>query len=52
MASNKDTVGGWIWWLTNVRTDVKRELTDQEVKDLLKSYMSGSEWNTAAKELK
>jgi hypothetical protein len=51
MKVTKDTIGGWMWYNTNVKEVVGRPLSDKEVKDVMKKYISGQSWQKTVEEM-
>lgn len=47
----KDTVGGWMWYAGQVKEQLGREMTELEVKDIFRKYITGVKWDTAILEI-
>lgn len=46
-----NAVGGWMWYCDLVKTELARQLSEQEYKDLLKMYIGGKTWMKAVEEM-
>lgn len=47
-----DTVGGWMWYTTQVKTGLGRVLTDAECKIVMKCYTSSKPFDQTVEDLK
>lgn len=47
-----DTIGGWMWYVTQVKNGLSRELTDAECKTVMKCYTSSKPFDKTVEELK
>lgn len=46
-----NTIGGWMWYVEQVKTVVKRDLVKKDYQDLMQNYGTGVPWEKAASEL-
>lgn len=52
MSKNKVVVGGWIWYTHQIKEQLGRAMTELEVKDMFRKYITGVKWDKAILEIK
>lgn len=46
-----DSVGGWMWYITNVKSRIARPLSEEECRKVMKCYISSKSFDQAVGEI-
>lgn len=51
MAVVKDSLGGWTWYVDQIKANIKVLPETIDYKDLMKKYISGTPWEKIVEEM-